>query len=582
MKREGVDAYIIPTADFHGSEYVGEYFKTREYMSGFTGSAGTMVVLKNEALLWTDGRYFIQAEEQLKDTGIRLMKIGQSNVPDIADFLFNRLNEGDIIGFDGRTISCNFISNLEEKLKNKEITLLYNIDLIDEIWIERTKMSEEIVWELSTKYAGVSREEKIKDVREKMGEYCADTHVLTSLDDIAWLLNLRGNDIECNPVFLSYMIITKTDIYLYAIDNIFSIEIKNILALAGVEIKEYNSVYTDLSCLSGSILLDKSRANYSILKSISSKATVINKVNPTTIMKAVKNEVEIENMRKAHIKDGIAVTKFMYWLKSNIGKEDISEISAAKKLESYRMEQEGYLGPSFEPIMAYDFHGAINHYSATEETNLRLETKSLLLSDTGGQYYEGTTDITRTYVLGELTDEQKKAFTLVLKGNLNLAAAKFLYGVRGINLDYLARGPLWEYGMDYNHGTGHGIGYLLNVHEGPNGFRWKILSEKVDSAVFEEGMITSNEPGFYEEGKYGIRHENLILCKKDEATEYGQFMSFENLTLVPFDLDGVEISYMTNREVKLLNKYHKDVYNTLSPYFSGDELEWLKNATRQI
>ncbi len=548
MKREGVNAYIIPTADFHGSEYVGEYFKTREYMSGFTGSAGTMLVLQNEALLWTDGRYFIQAEEELKDTGIRLMKMGQNNVPDIIDFLFNKLNEGDTIGFDGRTISCNFISNLEEKIKSKNISFLYNIDLVNEIWIDRTKISKEKVWELHDKYSGVTREEKIKDVREKMKEYRADSHILTSLDDIAWMLNLRGNDIKCNPVFLSYLIISKTDIYLYANDSIFSSEIKEKLEFAGVEIKEYNSIYKDLSSLTGSVLLDKSKANYMILKSISPKAAIINKVNPTTIMKAVKNEVEIENMRKAHIKDGIAVTKFMYWLKSNIGKEDISEISAAKKLESYRMEQEGYLGASFEPIMAYGFHGAITHYSATEESNLVLDTKGFLLSDTGGQYYEGTTDITRTYVLGELTDEQKKAFTLVLKGNLNLAAAKFLYGVRGINLDYLARGPLWENGMDYNHGTGHGIGYLLNVHEGPNGFRWKALSEKIDSAIFEAGMITSNEPGFYKEGEHGIRHENLILCKKDEATEYGQFMSFENLTLVPFDLDAVDISFMTDRE----------------------------------
>lgn len=583
MKENKTDAYIITTSDYHGSEYVGEYFKARRYMSGFTGSAGTLVVLKDKAALWTDGRYFIQAVEQLKNSGIELMKDGMENVPGIKTYLLNELKSGETIGFDGRTVSEIFAADLYRRAEKNKISVKSDMDLVDKIWTDRPKLSAEPVWELGTEYAGMETAEKLSLVREKMRENNGEVFVLSSLDDIAWLLNLRGNDVRYNPVFLSYMIIFKEKAYLYANKNIFSDKIKIKLAKANIEVRDYNDVYTNLSALTAdNIILDKRKVNHAIVNSIGKDKKIIDIMNPTTKLKAVKTKTETDNEIKAHIKDGVAVTRFMYWLKNNVGKKTITEISAAEKIEEYRKEKEGYLGASFEPIVSYGAHGAIVHYSATEETDIELKPESFLLCDTGGQYYEGTTDITRTFALGELTEEQKKMYTLVLVGNLKLAAARFPYGVRGVNLDVLAREPLWRNGLDYNHGTGHGVGYLLNVHEGPNNISWHIMSDKVNSAVLEEGMITSDEPGIYIENQYGVRLENMILCRDDKKTECGRFMRFETLTMVPFDLDAVDTKYMEADEIKLLNAYHRQVYENISPYFQGEELQWLKGVTKAL
>lgn len=584
MREHNMQAYVVCTDDFHGSEYVGAYFKMRAFLSGFTGSAGTLVVLEDEAALWTDGRYFLQATDQLQGSTITLMKSGMPGVPTIEDYLAEKLGENGVIGFDGRTMTTAFVNRIQEKVADKNITFAYEKDIADALWMDRPGLSKEPVWELGINYTGMSREEKFVAVREKMEEAGADVFVLTSLDDIAWLLNLRGNDVLCNPVFLSYMMIRKGDATLYIEESIVNEEIKAALAKANVALRPYNAIYEELKEITADhvVLLDTNKANYMVTRSLPAECKVVDKASPIELMKAVKTKTEYENMARAHVKDGVAVTKFMYWLKQNIGKETITEVSAGEKIEALRKEQEGFIEPSFESIMAYGPHGAIVHYSATEESDVALEPRSFFLVDTGGQYYEGTTDVTRTFALGELTDEEKKAYTLVLRGNLNLSAAKFLHGMRGMQLDYIAREPLWQHGMDYNHGTGHGVGYLLNVHEGPNSFRWQVPGDKLTSAVLEEGMITSNEPGVYLAGKFGIRLENLILCKKAEENEYGQFMKFEDLTMVPFDLDAVDPSYMSDREIGLLNAYHKKVFETIAPFLNEEETAWLQYATRSI
>lgn len=583
MKEKKIDAYLVPTDDFHGSEYVGDYFKCRKYITGFTGSAGTAVIMQDMAGLWTDGRYFIQAADQLRGSTIELFKSGEPGVPTVHQFLAEKLEKGMCLGFDGRTVSAKEAEELEKLLEEKNITFSVNDDLIGEIWSERPALSCEPVMELDVKWVGVSRKNKIAKIREQMKAKEANTFILTSLDDIAWLLNIRGNDIHCCPVVLSYLIMTDTELRLYANEDAFSEEIRTNLETDGVEFYPYDEVYSYVQTITPEqkILLSKANVNSRLVSNIPSEVTILDEPNLTLLPKAVKNETEMGNERIAHIKDGVAVTKFIHWLKKNVSKTTITELSAAEKLYQFRSEQEHFIGDSFDPIIAYGKHAAIVHYSATEATDIPLEAKGMVLADTGGHYLEGTTDITRTIVLGTTTDKEKKYFTAVLRGNLNLAAAKFKYGCTGLNLDYLARGPLWELGEDYNHGTGHGVGYLLNVHEGPNSFRWKNLPGN-PAPVLEEGMITSDEPGYYLENEFGIRHENLVLCKKAEKTSFGQFMCFEPLTMVPFDLEGINPEEMTERERNLLNDYHQKVYKTISPYLDKEEKEWLKQATREI
>lgn len=583
MKEKKIDAYLVATDDFHGSEYVGDYFKCRKYITGFTGSAGTAIITQDMAGLWTDGRYFIQAADQLRDTTIELFKSGEPGVPTVHQFLNDKLEEGMCLGFDGRTVSAREAEELQELLQKKHITFSVNDDLIGEIWEDRPVLSCEPVMELDVRWTGKSRADKIAEIREQMKAKEADTFILTSLDDIAWLLNIRGNDIHCCPVVLSYLVMMENELRLYANAAAFSEEIRSNLEADGVKIYPYDDVYSYVQSISSDkkVLLSRANVNSRLVSNIPSEVTILDEPNLTLLPKAVKNETEMENERIAHIKDGVAVTKFIHWLKKNVTRTTITELSTAEKLYQFRSEQEHFLGESFDPIIAYGTHAAIVHYSATEATDIPLEARGMVLADTGGHYLEGTTDITRTIVLGPVTAKEKKFFTAVLRGNLNLAAAKFKYGCTGLNFDYLARGPLWELGEDYNHGTGHGVGYLLNVHEGPNSFRWKNLPGN-PAPVLEEGMITSDEPGYYLENEFGIRHENLVLCKKAEKTSFGQFMCFEPLTMVPFDLEGINPEEMTERERKLLNDYHQKVYTTISPYLDEEEKEWMKQATREI
>ena len=582
MKEKKIDAYLVPTDDFHASEYVGEYFKCRKYITGFTGSAGTAVIMQDMAGLWTDGRYFIQAAAQLEGTGIDLFKMGEPGVPTIHQFLEEKLGEGMCLGFDGRTISAKEAAELSESLGKKGASLSGDYDLVGEVWEDRPALSCEPVMELDVKWAGESRADKCAKIRKAMEEKGADAFVLTSLDDIAWLLNIRGGDVHCCPVVLSYLVMTQKEIKLFANEKAFPAEVLDALAKDGVTLLPYDSIYEYVKTFAKDmkVLLCKQKANSRLVSNIPAEVEILDEENLTLLPKAIKNPVEVENERIAHIRDGVALTKFIYWLKKNVGKIPMTELSAEEKLYSFRAQQENFIDNSFDPIISYGVHAAINHYSATPETDIPIEPRSFLLADTGGNYYEGTTDTTRTIVMGPVTDEQKKFFTAVLRGMLNLGNAKFRYGCTGVNLDYLARGPLWELGQDFNHGTGHGVGYLLNVHEGPNSFRWKVVPG--NNAVLEEGMITSDEPGYYVEDGYGIRHENMIVCKKAEKTQFGQFMCFEFLTMVPFDLDAVVPEQMTAHERELLNNYHAQVYEKISPYLDEDEKAWLKEATRAI
>ena len=595
MKERGMDAYMIPTADFHESEYVGEHFKCREYMTGFTGSAGTALITMDEACLWVDGRYYVQAAAQLKDSTMTMMKMGQEGVPSLGAYLDDKMPEGGCLGFDGRVVNAAEGLALEELLKERGARISYGEDLAGMIWQERPELSAEPAWVLDERYAGKSALDKIADVREAMEKVHASVHVLTSLDDIAWLLNIRGNDILYNPVVLSYALVTMDQLYLFVNSSVLEgkaypyledekgISVREYLERTGVTVMPYDGVYDMVEGLKNEkVLLEKCRINYAVYRLIDGSNKVIDRINPTASMKAVKNDVEIENEKRAHIKDGVAMTKFIYWLKKNTGRIPMDEISVSDYLGKLRMDQEGCIGLSFATISAYGAHGAMCHYSATPESSIPLEPRGLYLIDSGGQYYEGTTDITRTIAMGPVTDEEKEHFTLVLMSMLRLGDVKFLHGCRGLSLDYAAREPLWRRGINYEHGTGHGVSYLSSVHERPNGIRFKMVPERQDNAVMEAGMITSDEPGVYIEGSHGIRTENLVLCVEDEKNEYGQFLRFEYLTYVPIDLEVIDREIMSERDVELLNRYHEQVYEKISPYLDEDERVWLAEATRAV
>lgn len=584
MAQRGIDIYVVPTSDFHDSEYVGEHFKARKFITGFTGSAGTAVITMTEAGLWTDGRYFVQAERQLEGSTVTLYRMGEEGVPTVDEFLAEKLPENGCLGFDGRVIGGTWGRRMEKLAEKKNGTIHCNEDLIDIIWEERPALSKEPAFILEEKYAGKSTAEKLAAVREAMEKEGADYHILTSLYDIAWLLNVRGGDIECVPVVLSYLVLTEKECIWFLQEEIVDEKLRAYLNENHITTRSYDAIYEYVLDIpaNAKVLLSAGQVNYRIVSSLNEDITIIDKPNPTLLMKAVKNQTEVDNTRAAHVKDGVAVTKFMYWLKNNIGKTKITEISASDYLENLRKEQENFLGISFNTISAYGANAAMMHYSATPESDTELKPEGFLLVDSGGHYYEGTTDITRTFALGPITDEMRTHFTAVCRSNMNLAHAKFLYGCTGLNLDILARGPLWEMGIDYKCGTGHGVGYLLNVHEGPNGFRWRVVTERNDSGVLQEGMITTDEPGVYLEGKYGIRTENELVCHKSCKNEYGQFMEFENITYAPIDLDAIDPEQMTKREREYLNEYHAMVYKTLSPYMTEEENEWLKRYTRAI
>lgn len=584
MRNRGIDIYIVPTSDFHESEYVGDYFKAREYLTGFTGSAGTAIITDQEVGLWTDGRYFIQAERQLAGTPVKLFKMNEEGVPKEEEYVKAALPQGGVIGFDGRVVNARDGEKYAKIAAEAGGALYVEEDLVDLIWEDRPPLPAEPVFLLGMEYAGVSTADKLKSLREKMREAGATVHVLTSLYDIAWLLNIRGGDISHVPVALSFLLVTEDGCCWYVNRQDLDDEILRYLRVNEIQVKDYDGIYADLGTLARteSVMLDKSIVNYRIWRSLDPEMKVTSQQNPTEAMKCVKNETELRNTKLAHVKDGVAFTKFMYWLKTHIGKEPLTEIAASDYLEARRREQEHFLDLSFDTISAYGPNAAMMHYAATEESNAELRPEGFLLVDSGGHYLEGTTDITRTIALGPLTEGQKRHFTAVCRANLNLADAKFLHGCQGLNLDILAREPLWELGLDYKCGTGHGVGHILNVHEGPNGFRWRIVPERNDSCVLEEGMVTTDEPGVYLEGQYGIRTENELVCRKGEKNEYGQFLYFENITYAPIDLDAILPEEMSPAERGRLNDYHQMVYETLSPYLEEDERVWLKEYTRAI
>lgn len=582
MKENGIDIYIVPTADFHQTEYVGEYFKARKYITNFSGSAGTAVVTADEARLWVDGRYFIQAEEQLAGTTVEMMKMNEPGVPTLNEYLADTLGKGGSIGFDGRVVAMGDGLAYEKIAAEKDGKIVYDCDLVGMIWEDRPALSEEPAWILEQKYAGETAAGKLARIREYMRENGATVHVLTSLDDICWTLNMRGNDIEFFPLVLSYAIITMDRMHLYINENKLDEEMKAQFAGDGVILHPYNDIYEDVKKIAKeeSVLVDPVRLNYALYSNLPGEVKKIEQRNPEVLFKAVKNPVEIANIREAQLKDSVAHVRFMKWLKENVGKTTITEMSAAEKLDEFRMEMGNFIRPSFEPIASYGEHCALMHYTSTPETDVELREGNVFLTDTGAGFYEGSTDITRTYALGEIPEVMKEHFTLTLMGNLGLANARFLYGCTGLNLDLMARKPLWDRGLDFKCGTGHGMGYLLSIHESPAGFRWRYRPG--ETAILEEGMVLTDEPGVYIEGSHGIRLENELLVRKGEENEYGQFMYFETITYIPMDLDAVKAEMLPEETKSQLNTYHKTVYEKVSPYLNDEEKEWLRKYTREI
>lgn len=577
MVQDGVSVYVVTSADYHNSEYTGAYFEMRKFLSGFTGSAGTLVIGLKEAALFTDGRYFIQAEKELSGSGITLMKMGMEETPTVLSYVKSLAEpEKSRIAMDFRTVTAK--EGREYESAGEVIDREYG----NLIWSDRPSMSKEPAWELDIRYAGEERTKKLSRIREYMQKAGAKHHILTTLDDIAWTLNIRGNDILYNPMVLAYLYIGMEEAVLYVDSEKISLELQAHLAEDGVFLSAYESFYDKIEMLKDGVLYDKDRINYLIESRLSQEAVRIEKVNPEILMKAVKNQTEAENERKAHIKDGIAVTQFIYWLKNAVKTERITETDAAEYLEKLRKEQEGYIEASFATISAYNANAAMMHYNPYKGENAVLKPEGLLLVDSGGQYYEGTTDITRTIALGPVSSEIKTHYTAVLRGMLNLSNAKFLKGCIGMNLDILAREPLWEMGLDYRCGTGHGVGYLLGVHEAPNGFRWKKVPEREDGCVLLPGMITTDEPGVYIEGSHGIRIENELLTVSDFTNEYGEYLKFETLTYAPVEMELVDLSQMSPKEITRLKKYQKDVFNKISPYLNEEERQWLYQVCCEI
>ena len=582
MDAEGIDIYIVPTADYHHSEYVGEYFKARQFLTGFTGSAGTAVFTQEKAGLWTDGRYFIQAEKELEGSGVILHRMGEPGTDTMEEFLEKELPRGGTIGFDGRTIGFNEGSRFEEIAREKGGSIRYSRDLAGRVWRERPPLPREKAFLLDTCYSGEDTASKLARIREKMADLRADVQILSSLDDIAWMLNIRGNDVAYCPLVLAYALVYKNHVELYADAEKFDDDIREEFAKNSVCLFPYDGIYEAVRHFGkgDAILLDPERTSYALCRNIPDGAEIIEAQNPQILMKSVKNDTEAANLRRAHLKDGVAQTRFMYWLKKNIGKIPMTERSVSAKLEEFRAQQDGYIGASFEPISAFGEHGAIVHYSAARESDAGLEEGRLLLMDTGGHYWEGSTDITRTFALGEVSYEEKEHFTLVARAMLHLAYTVFLHGCTGANLDCIAREVFWKERLNFNHGTGHGVGYLMNIHEDPVNFRWR--EGRTPAQRLEKNMVITDEPGIYIEGSHGIRLENELLVQEDAENEYGQFMRFEILTCAPLDLDAILPEKMSGDERMMLNRYHESVYERISPFLEKDERDWLREYTRPV
>lgn len=585
MKEKGVDIYVVVTGDYHISEYAGDYFKEREFISGFSGSAGTAVITSDTAVLFTDGRYFVQAEKQLSGTEYKLMRMGSAGVPALNEYCRELLKEGMTIGFDGRCVQAGQGIEFKKMAEFNKAYCNYSFDAIEQIYNDRAEFPHSKAFYLDTMYSGKTIKDKLIDVRCAMKDNMSDVHIIASLDDICWLFNIRGRDVHCNPVIMAYAAVYMDKTVLYTdIDRLDDCIDK--LIEAGVEVKPYNDIYEDIRSIAGhKVLIDKKRVNtrlYLYAKD-NDKIELVEKENPEVLLKAVKNDIEITNLKNVHIDDGLAVTRFIFWLKKAVKSgQTITEASAAEYLDNLRSGIKDYIELSFDTISAYADNAAMMHYQASKDNCSTLKQEGMLLVDSGGQYMRGTTDITRTIALGEVTDEMKKCYTLTLKGMLNLANTRFLHGCTGYNLDIMARAPLWNENIDYRCGTGHGVGYLLNVHEAPNGFRWKHIQGVNDLAVLTPGMVTSDEPGVYADGRFGIRIENEIIVTEDKENEYGRWLKFEMLTMVPVDLDLVDVQYLSYKDIEQLNNYNKQVYNVLSPYMKGEELEQLVYSTREL
>lgn len=580
MQGHHYDAFLVETADEHQSEYVGDYYKVRAYLSNFTGSAGTLLVTLNQAYLWTDGRYFIQAENELKDSGITLMRMGQKGVETLEEVLGN-LASDMMLGLDMRMVSVEWLSHF--KASFPKALVMHDPKAFDELWLNRPKRSCTPVWDYDVQYCGVSRQEKIKLVKQQMAKKGALGMLVGGLDDVSWLLNLRGHDVTCNPVALSFVLIDEKHTTLYIQKAALSEDIVALLEADGITLRPYEAIYDDLELYdSGTLWIDPKKTNAALVGCLNPQMPLLKEDLPIALMKAIKNPIEIACTKQAHIYDGVAVTKWMYWLKKTIKERDLDELEVQDYLEKMRAEQPGYIEPSFSTICAYNANAAMMHYQAIKENYATIQAKGMLLVDSGGQYLKGTTDITRTLILGEVPDVFKKHFTLALRSMLRLQSACFLEGCTGLNLDILARGPLWDLNLDYQCGTGHGVGHLLNVHEGPNGFRWKVLANRNEMAVLKPGMITTNEPGVYIEGSHGVRHENELLCVFKEENAYGRFLTFEPITYAPIDLEGVQVELLEKAEKEALNQYHALVYQTLAPYLEENIQAWLKDVTRAL
>lgn len=599
MAEMSIDYYMIPTADFHNSEYVSDYFKVREYFCNFSGSNGTLLVWRDGAGLWTDGRYFIQAEKELDGTGVALYRMMDEGVPSIEEFLKEEMPAGSTLGFDGRVIPAREGKKLESLLSDKNIGFVFDRDPAERIWTDRPKFPCGRAYVIPKSIAGRSVADKLSDVRKKLRSEGADGFLLTKLDDIMWLFNIRGCDVECNPVAMSYAYIDMDRAVLFiqghAIEGNGTINGAESLKLEldydcishfkenGIEIREYDEIVGFLNRLHQNtrVLADVRHCSYMLYKAMDENVsvTVIEKKNPTELLKAVKNPTELANMEKIFLKDSVALTRFIYWLKKNIGKTEITEVSAADKLEEFRREIPEFIDLSFPTIAGYRANAAMMHYEAADEDHAVLKPEGMLLVDSGGQYMGGTTDVTRTIVLGPITDEERRHYTLVAAGMINLTSAHWLYGCSGRNLDILARQPLWNICLDYKCGTGHGVGYILNVHEGPQNMRWR-FAEGMAEVPIEEGMDITNEPGIYIEGSHGIRIENVMVARNDIKNEYGQFMHFDTLTWVPIDMEAIDEKSMTAESYMLLMAYQKKVYEKISPFLNEEEREWLKKETR--
>lgn len=583
MKENHIDYYFITTSDYHNSEYVDDYFKAREYMSGFTGSNGDLLIGADFAGLWTDGRYFIQAERELEGSGILLFRMGEEGVCGITEYLTEHIEQGQTLAFDGRCVSIQMGKRLEKAVEKKEAHILYEVDYIERLWKNRPSRRASQAFLLPHELCGKNQKEKLELVRTKMEKLDCSSLVLNKLDDIMWLFNLRGGDVECNPVALAYSIITQKDCFLFLQKAALTDKVKEELAASSVVLKDYDRFNEELEQIpwEGRVLLDKENSNYSIYKLVEKKAEVVLGTNPTQKLKAIKNEVELEQMKRVYLLDSLVVCRFMRWLKENVGKIPMTELSAARYMDQLRRDTEGFLDLSFPTICAYRENAAMMHYQATTKQDKEIHAEGMLLIDSGGQYMGGTTDVTRTYCLGEVTAEMKDHYTAVVVGMLRLLNGKFLYGCTGRNLDILARGPLWDMGIDYKCGTGHGIGYILNVHEGPQNIRWR-FSEGMEEVILEEGMVLSNEPGVYKAGSHGIRIENIMAVKKGIKNEDGQFMEFEGLTYAPIDLQLINPDIMEKRDILNLNRYHRQVYERIAPLMTEEEKNWLQEVTKEI